>query len=93
MLETNDVDLVWVPRVNTVKGLTDEHCVKWGWRVTKLGWVNYPDYQSREFKNSEDIRWHNKVHERIFGAISAMVAGIIPKISVELWVHHSCRRP
>ena len=53
MLETNDVDLVWVPRVNTVKGLTDEHCVKWGWRVTKLGWVNYPDYQARVFRNDE----------------------------------------
>ena len=67
ILEISDVDLVWLPRVNTVEGLTDEHCTKWGWRITKLGWVNYPDYQSRVFKNSEDIRWHNKVHERIFG--------------------------
>ena len=67
MLETNDVDLVWVPRVNTVEGLTDEHCAKWGWRVTKLGWVNYPDYQARVFRNREDIRWTRKVHEHITG--------------------------
>jgi len=67
MLETNDVDLVWVPRVNTVEGLTDEHCAKWGWRVTKLGWVNYPDYQARVFRNREDIRWTRKVHEYITG--------------------------
>ena len=67
MLETNDVDLVWVPRVNTVEGLTDEHCAKWGWRVTKLGWVNYPDYQARIFRNDEKIRWVKPVHEHITG--------------------------
>ena len=68
MLETNDVDLVWVPRVNTVEGLTDEHCVKWGWRITEKGWINYPDYQARIFKNSPEIRWVRSVHEIIEGA-------------------------
>ena len=68
ILEANDVDLIWTPRVNTVEGLTDEWINKWGWKVTENGWVNYPDYQSRVFKNSNEIRWQNKVHERIFGA-------------------------
>jgi len=67
MLETNDVDLVWVPRVNTVEGFTEEHRMKWGWRVSEKGWVNYPDYQARVFKNREDIRWTRKVHEYIDG--------------------------
>ena len=68
ILEINDVDLIWIPRVNTVEGLTDEWANRWGWRDTENGWVNYPDYQSRVFRNSPDIRWQNKVHERIFGA-------------------------
>ena len=67
MLETNDVDLVWVPRVNTVEGLTDEWIQEWGWVVSDKGWVNYPDYQGRVFRNSEDIYWEGKVHERITG--------------------------
>ena len=67
MLETNDVDLVWVPRVNTVEGLTDEHCAKWGWRVTEKGWVNFPDYQARIFRNSPEIKWVRPVHEHITG--------------------------
>ena len=67
MLETNDVDLVWVPRVNTVEGLTDEHCAKWGWRVNDKNWINYPDYQARVFKRSKDIRWIRPVHEYIIG--------------------------
>ena len=68
ILEVNDVDLIWIPRVNTVEGLTDEWANKWGWRVTENGWVNYPDYQSRVFRNVDEIFWQNKVHERIVGA-------------------------
>jgi len=68
ILEINDVDLIWIPRVNTVEGLTDEWANKWGWRVTENGWVNYPDYQSRVFRNVDEIFWQNKVHERIVGA-------------------------
>ena len=67
ILEVNDVDLVWVPRVNIVEGLTDEHCVKWGWRINDKNWVNYPDYQARIFRNGENIRWVKPVHEHITG--------------------------
>ena len=68
ILEINEIDLIWVPRVNTVDGITERHIQQWGWRVSEKGWVNYPDYQSRIFKNSPKIRWQNKVHERIMGA-------------------------
>ena len=67
ILEMNSVDLVWIPRVNTVKGLTEEHIKKWGWRVTQKGWVNYPDYQARVFLNSTEIKWVKPVHEIIEG--------------------------
>ena len=67
VLETNPVDIVFVPRVNTVEGLTDEHIKKWGWKVDEKGWVNFPDYQTRIYRNTEDVTWMNKVHERITG--------------------------
>ena len=67
ILEVNNVDLVWLPRVNTVEGITNEHCVKWGWRVNDKGWINYPDYQARVFKRSKDIKWIKPVHEHITG--------------------------
>jgi len=67
IVENNDVDLYLVPRVNTVEGLTSEHINKWRWQVNEYGWVNYPDYQTRIIKNKPDIRWENKVHERIVG--------------------------
>jgi glycosyltransferase involved in cell wall biosynthesis len=67
VLDTNPVDVIFLPRVNTVKGLTDEHIKKWGWDVNEEGWVNFPDYQTRIYKNTEDVTWMNKVHERITG--------------------------
>ena len=68
VLEINDVDLIWLPRVNTVDGITEEHIQKWGWKVSEKGWVNYPDYQARVFRNTEEIKWIKSVHEIISGA-------------------------
>jgi hypothetical protein len=61
------VDAYVVPRINTVEGLTQEHIIKWRWAVNDDGWVNWPDYQWRIYKNSPDIKWKNKVHEVIEG--------------------------
>ena len=62
-----DVDLFFVPRVNTVEGLTDEHIQKWRWNVNDKGWVNWPDLQTRLYRRTSDIEWVGKVHERIKG--------------------------
>jgi hypothetical protein len=65
--ENSEVDLFWVPRANYVQGLTQEHIVKWGWNVTEDGLINWPDLQSRLYRNAEYIKWENKVHEKIVG--------------------------
>ncbi len=62
-----DKDMIVVSRINTVEGLTDEHIQKWGWNVNEKGWVNFPDVQTRIYKNSDKIGWSGKVHERIVG--------------------------
>ena len=68
LLDSNkDVDLFFVPRVNTVKGLTEAHIQKWGWKVNDNGWVNWPDYQTRLYRRTSEIEWQGKVHERIVG--------------------------
>ena len=67
ILEINDVDLLWIPRVNTVEGFTNEDVQRWGWRISEQGWVNYPDYQARVFRNRDDIRWTRPLHEYITG--------------------------
>ena len=67
VLETNDAEVIRVPRINTVEGLTQEHINKWRWQVNEQGWVNFPDYQWRIYKNNAGITWINKVHEVLTG--------------------------
>jgi hypothetical protein len=68
ILEINpEMDIFLVPRVNTVEGLTPEHIAKWGWQVNDEGWVNWPDLQWRIWRNVPEIKWVNKVHERLDG--------------------------
>ena len=67
ILEINDTDLVWVPRINIVNGITEFHMNLWKWRQTEQGWINFPDYQARIFKNADHIKWTKPVHEVIDG--------------------------
>ena len=68
LLELNpDNDVYLVPRVNTVEGMSQDHMQQWGWNVNAAGWINWPDYQWRIWKNKSEIKWINKVHEKLDG--------------------------
>mgnify|MGYP003143754271 FL=1 len=67
VLKMNNVDAILVPRINLVKGITEEHINKWRWRKNKDNWINFPDYQWRIYKNNGEIKWKNKVHEVLEG--------------------------
>lgn len=62
-----EVDIILIPRENTVKGITDEHIQKWNWKLDDFGRINWPDYQWRFYRNDSSIKWVNKVHERLEG--------------------------
>ncbi len=47
--------------------MTDSQIQKFVWKVNEKGWVNWPDYQTRIYKNTDEVMWMNKVHERITG--------------------------
>ena len=78
IIESNPtVELYRVPRVNIVRGATDNDARNWGWHISKLpefgdlpiiNWGNGGDYQSRIYKNSLRIQWHKPLHETIMGA-------------------------
>ena len=67
ILEVNQVDVIRVPRINTVEGMNQDHMQQWGWAVNEHGWINFPDYQWRVYRNTTEIRWENKVHEVLTG--------------------------
>ena len=68
IIEANEgIDLIYLPRINTVEGVTQAHINAWRWQVNEDGWVNFPDWQGRIFRNRPNIRWQYKVHEMITG--------------------------
>ena len=68
IIEANEgIDLIYLPRINTVEGLTQQHAQAWRWQVNESGWINFPDWQGRIFRNRPNIRWQYKVHEMITG--------------------------
>ena len=86
LLELNPTtELFLVPRVNTVRGLTQEHINKWRWNVNEKGWVNWPDYQTRIIQNSPKIAWTSKVHEVITGFSTQ---GVLPQEEEWSLYHH-----
>jgi hypothetical protein len=85
LLEMNDVEVLRVPRVNTVKGLTQEHIQKWGWIVDNRGRVNWPDLQWRIYKRTPEIRWKNKVHEVLDGYKTHAILPLEEEFALE---HH-----
>lgn len=65
--ENPEVEVFWVPRINTVDGITQEHMNRWGWVKDSNGRINFPDYQCRILQNSPKIQWESKVHEVLYG--------------------------
>ena len=66
ILEMNQhVDVIFVPRINTVDGLTQEHIKTWNWRIDENNYVNFPDMQGRIYRAK--MSWYGKVHEKIIG--------------------------
>jgi len=63
----NETDLFIMPRINTVEGLTSEYIAKWRWNVNEAGWVNFPDWQMRLYRNCEWVKWDGLLHSKIEG--------------------------
>jgi cellulose synthase/poly-beta-1,6-N-acetylglucosamine synthase-like glycosyltransferase len=85
ILENNDVEVLRVPRINTVKNITPEHIQKWGWIVDNRGRINWPDLQWRIYKRTPEIRWKNKVHEVLDGYKTHAILPLEEELALE---HH-----
>jgi hypothetical protein len=77
LTENGDNELYFIPRINIVKGLTQEYAESQQWNVRNIEFpiavehnepaVNFPDRQARLFKNKPEIKWRNRVHEVVVG--------------------------
>jgi glycosyltransferase involved in cell wall biosynthesis len=81
----SDVELFYVPRRNNFIGVTNDDIRKYGWTVSKEGYLAYPDYQSRIYKNLPHIKWKKKLHETIDGA---KLHAFLPHEDSDLYIYH-----
>jgi glycosyltransferase involved in cell wall biosynthesis len=65
--DNNEIDLFIMPRINTVEGLTQEWSQKWNWTINENGWVNFPDWQMRLYRNCDWVKWDGLLHSKIEG--------------------------
>jgi len=60
-------EIMAIPRMNVFMGYTEEWLEKCNFKISSTGWVNWPDYQLRYFKNNGTIRWDGEFHEKLVG--------------------------
>ena len=78
-----EIEIFYLPRINTVDGLTEEHIKQWKWKVDDKNRINYPDYQGRLYKKG--LKWEGKVHERVVGA---RYYSLLPNEDSYSLIHH-----
>jgi glycosyltransferase involved in cell wall biosynthesis len=62
----NNNEVLWLPRLNYFAGVTELDVKTWGWNYQD-GMINYPDYQSRIYRNLSHIRYQRRLHEKVEG--------------------------
>ena len=88
MIKNNpQYDLFSIPRINIVEDLTLSDIKKYEWHVDSNGFVNWPDYQPRLYKNDKDIKWSGTVHENISGATNRVTVQPDKNIAIIHYKH------
>lgn len=68
IMELNEgVDIIGVPRINFVEGITEDYIKQMKWRQEPDGRLNWCDYQYRVMRNKPGIEWGGEVHETLQG--------------------------
>jgi len=82
MINDSDAELIMVPRINIHPGYTEEWLKNYKFSINEVGWINWPDYISRVFKNTPEIKYGNELHEVIVGADKKVILKADPNIAV-----------
>ena len=82
VISENNNDLYLVPRVNKVRDYTLDDIKKYNWQINQNGWINWPDYQPRIFKNNGKIKWEGNVHEQLMGQENTAALPADPRFAI-----------
>jgi hypothetical protein len=83
IIEESGADIIAIPRINIHPGSTERFMNASNFSENELGWINWPDYQMRIYKNCKKIQWTDELHTKLTG--SDKVAALKPDPKNALW--------
>ena len=84
IISESDVDILWIPRINIHPGSTQAFTKKMNFPVNENGWINWPDYQGRVYRNNGKIKWGvEDLHTKLTGGDRS--AQLNPSPQIALW--------
>jgi len=83
IITQTDAEIIFIPRINIHPGLTSDF-IRWsGFNVNENGWINWPDYQGRIWKNCDYIKWSDETHTKLTG--TSKIVKLQPNPQLAMW--------
>jgi hypothetical protein len=82
IIETSGAEVLYVPRMNIHPGATKAFLEEMKFNVNEAGWVNWPDYQGRVYKNADYISWSDELHSKLTGTTKVAAIQADPKLGM-----------
>jgi glycosyltransferase involved in cell wall biosynthesis len=83
IFEKTGADIIAIPRMNMCPGASRKWLSDRNFSINQLGWINWPDYQRRIFKNNIGLTFNNSLHEMISGSEKIYAVQADPELG--LW--------
>lgn len=83
IIEEADAEIIAVPRINIHPDITEEEAKEFGFHMNEVGFINWPDFQTRIHKKCDYIYWTDELHTKLTG--SDKIAGVKPVPSMAMW--------
>lgn len=82
IIKESGAEIIAVPRINIDPGYTEEFLKRRNYRINDVGWINWPDFQTRIFKKCDHIKWTNTMHTKLYGTNKAVALKPEPKLAM-----------
>jgi hypothetical protein len=83
VIEETGAEIVAVPRINIHPDITAKEAEEFGFNINEVGFINWPDFQTRVYKRCDHVYWTDDLHTKLTGTDKAVAVKPVP--SVALW--------
>jgi GT2 family glycosyltransferase len=82
IIKESGAEIIAVPRINIDPGYTQAFLERCNYKINEVGWINWPDFQTRIFKKCDHIKWTNEMHTKLSGTDKIVAIQAEPKLAM-----------